>query len=181
MFTASDLSWNQHVDRINAKANKVLGLVKRTCRDLKDVDTMRTLYCSLVRLYWNFSCETWNPYTKRNIDTELEAVQRRATRWIARSDDDYDTKISALKLLSSFDRRFIRDVTSLFNVFNDPYDIDIFSKPVFCKDRRMGYNLRINDTQDLVPNFNRTNSLKYSFFNRILENQLVLKLLKRMF
>ena len=28
LFTASDLSRNQHVDRITAKANRVLGLVK---------------------------------------------------------------------------------------------------------------------------------------------------------
>ena len=44
LFTASNLSWNQHVDKITAKANRVLGLVKRTCRDLKDIDTMNTLY-----------------------------------------------------------------------------------------------------------------------------------------
>ena len=95
MFTATDLPWSQHVDRINAKANRVLGLVKRTCRDLNDVDTMRTLYCSLVRPLLEYSCETWKPYTKRNID-KLEAVQRRATRWITRSDDDYDTRLSKL-------------------------------------------------------------------------------------
>ena len=34
----------------------------------------------------------------------------------------------------------------------------------------MGYNLRKNDTQDLVPNFNRTNGLKYIYiFNRIVD------------
>ena len=79
LLTASDFLWNQHEDRITVKKNRVSGLVKRTCRDLKDVDTMRTLYCSLMRLYWNFSGETWNAYTKRNSD-KLEAVQRRATR-----------------------------------------------------------------------------------------------------
>ena len=121
----------------------------------------------------------------------METVQRRVTRWITRSDDDYDTRISELKLLSSFDRSFIRDVTSLFNVINGHYDIDIFIKPIFCKDRGMGYNLRKNDTQDLVPNVKRTNGLKYSFLTVLLmnvlaylitlENQIVLKLLKRMF
>ena len=30
LLTASNLSWNQHVDKITAKANRVLGLVKRT-------------------------------------------------------------------------------------------------------------------------------------------------------
>ena len=70
---------------------KDLGLfTARTCRDLKDIDSMNTLYCSLVRPLLEYSCETWNPHTKRNID-KLEAVQRRATRWIIGSDDDYDT------------------------------------------------------------------------------------------
>ena len=110
LFTASNLSWNQHVDKITAKANTVLVLVKSTCRDLKDIDNMNTLYSSLVRAFLEYSCETWNPHTKRNID-KLEAVQRRATRWITRSDDDYDTRLSKLKLLSLSDRRFTRDVT----------------------------------------------------------------------
>jgi len=57
-----------------------------------------------------YSCETWNPHTKRNID-KLESVQRRATRWITKSDDDYNLRLSKLKLLSLFNRRFIRDTT----------------------------------------------------------------------
>ena len=40
-----------------------------------------------------------------------------------------------------------------FNVINGHYDIDISNKLIFCKDRNTGYNLRKNDTQDLVPNF----------------------------
>jgi len=57
-----------------------------------------------------YSCETWNPHIKRNID-KLESVQRRATRWITKSDDDYDLRLLKLKLLSLFNRRFIRDTT----------------------------------------------------------------------
>ena len=38
------------------------------------IDTMKTLYCSLVRPLLEYSCETWNPHSKRNID-KLEAVQ----------------------------------------------------------------------------------------------------------
>ena len=76
LLTTSNLSWNKHVDKITARANRVLGLIKRTCRDLKDIDTMNTLYCSLVRPLLDYSCETWNPPTKRNID-KLEAVRRR--------------------------------------------------------------------------------------------------------
>ena len=35
-----------------------------------------------------------------------------------KSDDHYDTRLSKLKLLSLSGRRFIRDVTVLFNVIN---------------------------------------------------------------
>ena len=159
LFTASDLSWNQHVDRITAKANRVLGLVKRTCRDLNDVYTTRTVYCSRVRPLLEYSFETWNPYTKRNID-KLEAVQRRATRWITRSHDDYETRLSKLKLLSLSDTRFIRDVIFMFNVINGHYETDISNNLTFCKDRSTGYNLRKNDTKDIVPDFSRTSSFK---------------------
>ena len=70
---------------------------------------MKTLYRSLVRPLLEYSWETWKPHAKRNID-KLEAVQRRATRWITKSDDDYDTILSKLKLLSLFNRRFIREL-----------------------------------------------------------------------
>ena len=78
-----------------------------------------------------------------------------------------------------------------FNVINGHYDIDISNKLIFCKDRNTGYNLRKNDTQDLVPNFSTTDGFKYSFltvlqmngivYPIILENKTVLQLLKEMF
>ena len=77
-----------------------------------------------------------------------------------RSDDVYNTRLSKLKMLSLSDRRFIRAVTFLFNVINNHYNIDSSNKLIFCKDRSRGYNLRKNDTQDLVPNFSRTNIFK---------------------
>ena len=156
LFTACDLLSNQHVDKIT-KANRVLGLFKRTCRDLNDIDSMKTLhYYTLVRPLLKYSCKPWNPHTKCNID-KLEAVHRRATRCITKSDDHYDTRLSKLKLLSLSRRRFIRDVTVLFNVNNGHNDIDISNKLLFCKDRNVKYNLKENDTQDLVPNSRWTN------------------------
>ena len=70
---------------------------------------MKTLYRSFVRPLLEYSWETWKPHTKRNID-KLEAVQRKATRWITKSDDVYDTILFKLKLLSLFNRRFIREL-----------------------------------------------------------------------
>lgn len=45
-------SWNYSstlTTKLVAKANRKLGLIKRTCRDFDDRKTLRTLYCALVR------------------------------------------------------------------------------------------------------------------------------------
>ena len=49
LVTSNRLSWNARVNKITNTANKILGLIKRTCKGLNDVATLRTLYCSLVR------------------------------------------------------------------------------------------------------------------------------------
>ena len=98
--------------------------MKRTCKDFKDITTLRTLYCSLVRPLLEYSCETWNPRTQSNIN-RLEAIQKRATKFILKSNEDYNTRLS---LQSSFNRRFTRDVVFLFNLINGHYNIDISNK-----------------------------------------------------
>ena len=47
------------------------------------------------------------------------------------------------------------------------YNINISNKLLFCKDGNINRNLRKNETQDLAPNFKRTNGFKYSIFNRV--------------
>ena len=89
LLTSSNLSWNSHIDSITAKAIKVLGLVKRTCMDFKDITTLGTLYCSLVRPLLEYSCESWNPHTQRNIN-RIEAIYRRATKFILKSNENYN-------------------------------------------------------------------------------------------
>ena len=45
------------------------------------------------KTYWRYMC-------RLNITlVKLEAVQQRATQGITKSDDDYDTRLSKLKLL----------------------------------------------------------------------------------
>ena len=74
LVTTSKLSWNAHVDKISSKANKILGLIKRTCRGLNDATTLRTLYCALVRSHLDYCTVVWSP---RCVD-KLERIQRRA-------------------------------------------------------------------------------------------------------
>jgi len=95
LLTSSNLSWNSHIDSITARANRVLDLVKITCKDFKDITTLRTLYCSLVRPLLEYSCGTWNLHTQRNIN-RLEAIHRRSTNFILKSNEHYNTRLSLL-------------------------------------------------------------------------------------
>ena len=93
------ISWNPHVNKISSKANEVLGFIRRNCRELRDETTLRTIYCALVRPVLEYGSTVWLPFTSRNI-TKLERVQRRATNFILRTEDDYVTRNSKLHLLS---------------------------------------------------------------------------------
>ena len=81
LLTNHHLSWNSHIDTITSKANRILGLIKRTCRGWKDTETLKTLYCTLVRSQVEYGSVVWSPYTSRNID-KLERIQRRGTKFI---------------------------------------------------------------------------------------------------
>ena len=88
LVTNCNLSWNNHIDKIASKANRILGLIKRTCRGLKDVPTQRTLYLALVRSQLEFCSVVWSPYQACNI-MKLERIQRRATKLILKTTDEY--------------------------------------------------------------------------------------------
>ena len=106
-------------------ACQVLGLIKRSCRDLRDVSTLRTLYCTLVRSQLEYGSVVWSPFTARNI-TKLERVQRRATKSILKTDDDYDVRISKLNLLSlaNIDDFFLM-YSFFYKALNGYIDIDM--------------------------------------------------------
>ena len=174
IITNHHLSWNPHIDHVVSKANRMLGLIKRTCKGLDDPRTLCTLYCSLVRSNLEYCSVVWSPYTKRNTD-KLERVQRRATKFILKSDDPYDIRLKKLNLMSLEKRRSLIDVTFLYKVLNGNIDIDISRIREFHSEADR-FSLRSTDFLTLKNKYARTYILKYSFFHRIIDqwNQLPL-------
>ena len=91
LVTVCDLSWSTHIDKISNKDNKILGLIKRICKGYQDVSTLRTLYLALVRSQPECCSFVWSPHTSRNI-SKLERIQRRATKFILKTNDDYEQR-----------------------------------------------------------------------------------------
>lgn len=84
-----------------SKANRLLGLLKRTCPLLTDLSVRRTLYLALVKLQLSYATQVWSP-SQISLKTEIERVQRRATRWILQTrvgEMSYKDRLLALSLL----------------------------------------------------------------------------------
>ena len=103
----NSLTWNTRIHAITAKANKLLGLLKHTCPLLNDVSAKRSLYLALLKSQLSYATQVWSP-DKIALKTQIERVQRRATRWILKQRVgvmSYRDRLLTLKLLPlTFDR-----------------------------------------------------------------------------
>ena len=75
------LSWNQHIFYLCSKANRMLGLVKRTCKFVKEHNQKRVLYLSLVSSQFNHCSPVWRPASVTLLN-KIERVQVNAIKWI---------------------------------------------------------------------------------------------------
>ena len=107
------LSWNNHVDLISSKAQRMLNLLYRTSRDITDIGTKKLLYIAWIRSRLEYASVVWSPHTKRNINN-LEQVQRRATRFILSRDYSEHERLSKLNLLPLQYPREINDLVYFF-------------------------------------------------------------------
>lgn len=74
--------WSLHIRTCIAKANRMLGFLRRNCSRLTSMRCRRLLYLSLVRSHLSYGSELWAPQNSSNDLRRLEGVQRRATKFI---------------------------------------------------------------------------------------------------
>jgi len=163
IWISHDLSWNHHVEIITSRAQKMLNLLHRTCKDMTDIRTKKLLYITWVRTRLEYASAVWSPYTKRNI-TSLEQIQRRATRFILGKEYSKHDRLSKLNLLPLQYRREIHDLVFFFRCFKNMYSLDILD---FVSFRTCNKPLRKIDYLTLNVPFSRTESFKNSYFIRV--------------
>jgi hypothetical protein len=119
----SSLSWDSNIQRISAKANRMLGLLKRTCPLL----TQEHVYLALVKSQVCYASEVWSPH-QSNLKIKLEQIQRRATRWILKvkvGDVPYRDRLSILNMLPLCYDREIRDFMFFYKALHGLYDLNV--------------------------------------------------------
>ena len=100
--------------------------------------------------------------------TNWKRIQQRASKFILKTDDDYETRKDKLNLLSLEDRRFFFDVLFFYKVPNGFVNIDI-SPLINFYSHSDRYSLRGRDNSTLKKQFSRTDVFKFSYFNRIVD------------
>ena len=91
-------------------------------------------------------------------------MQRRATKFILKTADDYEVRFSNLNPLSLEHRRFLFDVLFfIYKALNGYINIDMSRCVQFYSDTAR-YPLRGKDSLTLKKNYARTNKFKFSVF-----------------
>ena len=81
VYVTSKLNWREHVKYLCSKANRMLGLIQRSCHFVKDTTQKRILYLALSSSQFNHCSPVWRPNTVA-LFNKIERVQVRAIKWI---------------------------------------------------------------------------------------------------
>ena len=82
VYFSANLSFEYHVNCVVAKANKMLGFVRRTTKDINDVTVLLSLYRTLVLSKLEYACSVWSP-SQAFLSLKIERVQKRAVKWLS--------------------------------------------------------------------------------------------------
>jgi hypothetical protein len=169
VMISSDLKWKHHTAYCANKANRVLGMLKRTFEHF-DLDMVKILYTTFVRPHLEFAASVWNPYAANDISL-LEKVQRRATKLVpALKSLAYEKRLVAMNLTELADRRIRGDMIQLYK-FMHGIDVVNWYECKNLKERiiTVGVSTRMNSLKlerELIKNCEQ----RYNFFNNRVVN-----------
>jgi len=124
-----DLKSTAHCKDVYSKANRMLGLLRRTIK-YKNPAVLTTLYKSIVRPHLEYCSTTWNPhYSKDKI--LIERIQHHFTLMFPHLRPlSYEKRLRQLGLWSLEERRNRADLIELFKMTTEfhPLHGHIFSR-----------------------------------------------------
>ena len=136
IYVNGRLNWTYRCDKLYAKANQMLGLIKRTCHFVNNCNMKRSLYLTLVRSQFEHCPIVWKPSSSTTI-ARLESIQKRSFKWIFgdehvsySSDHLYYTHCKQLNILPIKFRFDFHDLKFFHSVV---YDYSCVKLPSYLK------------------------------------------------
>lgn len=160
---SEDLKPKKHIAKIVKKANRLLGMIRRTIT-CKNIPNIMNLYKTLVRPILDYGAAVWSPHQKGDI-VKLEKVQRRATKMISEIRNlPYTERLKKCKLMSLESRRRRYDLIETFKIMKDIYKTD----------KNKMFRMKMNQTRGhefkIFKNHTRLNTRKYFFTQRVIND-----------
>ena len=117
ILLSDDCSWTPHVMKTSSEARRMAAWALRAFKD-RSVNTMLTLYKSLIRCKLEYCSPLWSPYLIGDIQA-LESVQRQFTRRIEdMAHLDYWERLKKLRLMSLQRRRERYTIIQMWKNYN---------------------------------------------------------------
>ena len=159
------LSFSDHLaEKIN-KANKMVGVIRRTFEHL-DPTIFKALYTTVVRPHLEYANQVWCPHLEKDIEA-LENVQRRATKLVPQLKKlEYEERLMKLNLPTLAYRRSRGDLIEAFKIITGKYDEDC-TEGIFQM-RDMG--ITRGNSKKIFKTRTRLNLRTYSFPHRIVND-----------
>jgi len=115
VIVSSDLKVATQCSHACMKANRMLGLIRRTMSS-RDPVILTRLYKSLVRPHLEYCAVAWSPYYKKDKE-KIERVQHRFTRFFKSLRDlSYESRLEKLSLWTLEERRNRADLIEVFKM-----------------------------------------------------------------
>ena len=143
VIISKDLKSEKHTIQCVKKANKMLGMIKRTF-SFMDKDMLVQLIKTFIRPHLEYGQQASSPYLRKDIDM-LEAVQRRATKLLKSIEHlPYEERLKHLNLYSLEDRLARGDMILMYRLMSNDIRIDT-SKLFTVKDTiTRGHHLKVH-------------------------------------
>ncbi|XP_068250159.1 uncharacterized protein [Palaemon carinicauda] len=155
------LTFADHLAEKIEKANKIVGLIKRTFVFLEPA-TFKPLFTSLVRPHLEYANQVWCPQLIKDINA-IENVQRRVSKLVSCLKElPYEERLKRFDLPSLTYGRSRGDKIETFKIVNNKYDKEC-TEGLF----RMREDSVTRGHKKLFKAKARLNSCKYSFPNRV--------------
>ena len=120
----SKLTFHEHCSTTAAKANKLLGMIRRSF-EYVNTDMILRLYKTLIRPVIEYGNVIWGPHYIMDQQA-IENIQRRATKLIPELKyDSYQDRLYKLSLPSLVYRRQRGDMIFLYQLTNQHFNINI--------------------------------------------------------
>jgi hypothetical protein len=122
-----NLKFDSHIIEKSNKANKLLGMVKRTF-SFMDKQLFLCIYKTLIRSILDYGSPICNPSTEKYRQV-LENVQRRSTKIVPGLESlTYEERLVQLNLPTLYYRRRRFDMIQLYKMINETYfDFHLFT------------------------------------------------------